>query len=130
MVPPGHSSLYGEFAYFNKSETWVATTLRQSLHLVKGLFNIADEDIVLEKIITIAHAYVIFDHWRDTYLPSLLDRLAQENIYSVGRYGAWKYSSMQEAVLDGKQIAQELIEQPAFILPPIKPTTVIKEFHD
>lgn len=129
MVPPGHSSLYGEFAYLHKSDEWVATTLHQSLNAVKTLFSIAQEDIVLEKIITIPHAYVIYDHWREKHLPALLDHLAQEHIYSVGRYGAWKYASMQEAVLDGKQIAHDIIEQLALMLPPIKPTTIIKEFH-
>ncbi len=129
MVPPGHSSLYGEFSYLDKSPQWVNDTLRQSIDAVKKLFTIASPDIVTEKIITISHAYVIYDHWREKYLPLLLDRLVEEQIYSIGRYGAWKYASMQEAVLDGKQIAHEMLQQLDMMLPPLKPTSIIKEFH-
>ncbi len=129
MVPSGHSSLYGEFSYIEKSSAWVTETLQQSLDAVKTLFTITTRDIVTEKIITIPHAYVIYDHWREKHLPLLLDRLATEHIYSVGRYGAWKYASMQEAVLDGKQIAQQTLKDLALLLPPIKPTAIIKEFH-
>lgn len=130
MAPIGHSSLYGEFSYLDKSSTWVYETLQQSIDAVKKLFTITSHDIVLEKVIMIPHAYVIYDHWREQYLPALLDRLMQEHIYSIGRYGAWKYASMQEAVLDGKKAAQDSIEQLALMLPPLKPTTIMKEFHE
>ncbi len=46
-------------------------------------------------------------------LRKLLGRLAQESIHSIGRYGAWKYSSMQDAVLDGKKIAATVLVMPA-----------------
>ena len=39
--------------------------------------------------------------------------LKEQSVYSVGRYGEWKYSSMQEAVLDGKKIAEKLVVIPA-----------------
>lgn len=111
MAPAGHSSLYGEFAHMGKSAEWVQETLQQSIAQTKKLFNIDDQDIVTQKVMHISHAYVTYDHWREKQLPALLDRLATENIYSVGRYGAWKYSSMQEAVLDGKDVAQKALEE-------------------
>jgi protoporphyrinogen oxidase len=113
MAPAGHSSLYGEFAHINKSETWVKSKLTQSLACVKQLLNIADSDIATQLVIPISHAYVIYDAWRDKNLPKLLTKLADMNIYSVGRYGAWKYSSMQEGILDGKAIIDQLVPDPA-----------------
>jgi hypothetical protein len=62
-----------------------------------------------EKIITIPHAYVIYDRWRDANINKLHDQLKEYAIHSVGRYGAWKYASMQEGVLDGKQIAETVV---------------------
>ena len=121
MVPQGHSSLYGEFAYMNQSDEWVHKTLKQSLSATKKLLNIAPSDIVTEKVSLISHAYVIYDHWRDKHLPGLLDRLAEQHIYSIGRYGAWKYASMQEAILDGKQIAQTTINKLATLSPALSP---------
>jgi len=113
MAPEGCSSLYGEFAHLNKSSSWVNTTLKHSLAATKTLLNIGQTDILTEKVMHIPHAYVIYDRWRQKNLPTLLKRLSHENIYSVGRYGEWKYSSMQEAVLDGKKIAEQLLIQPA-----------------
>ena len=79
----------------------------------KKLLKIDDTDIATQKVISIAHAYVIYNQWRQKYLPLVLARLADYDVHSIGRYGAWKYSSMQEAVLDGKKIAEQLIIQPA-----------------
>lgn len=117
MAPPGHSSLYGEFAHMQQSPERVEQTLAHSIQQTKKLFAIADQDIVTQKVMHISHAYVTYDHWREQHLPALLDRLASENIYSVGRYGAWKYSSMQEAVLDGKKTAQKALSK-LDVLPP------------
>ena len=109
MAPPGHSSLYGEFAYMNQSPQWIQKTLKDSVSITKKLFNITPRDIATQKVFTIPHAYVTYDHWREEHLPALLDRLKEHKIDSIGRYGAWKYASMQEAVLDGKATAEQII---------------------
>ena len=113
MAPDGCSSLYGEFAYVNKPHQWVNKTLQESLVLTKQLLDISDQDVMTEKIIHIPHAYVIYDQWRERNLEKLLAQLRQDSIHSIGRYGQWKYSSMQEAVLDGKKIAETLTVLPA-----------------
>ncbi len=109
MTPSGCSSLYGEFSYIKKSPQAIRALLDQALAITKKLFSLSDAEIITQKVILINHAYVIFDAWRDKHIAPLLKQLADANIYSVGRYGAWKYASMQEAVLDGKKIAQMLI---------------------
>ena len=113
MTPEGCSSLYGEFAHINKSRQWVSKTLQQALTTTKNLLHIGDQDISTQKIMHINHAYVIYDQWHAEHLPAVHKRLQEQSVYSVGRYGAWKYSSMQEAVLDGKKIAEQLIVLPA-----------------
>jgi protoporphyrinogen oxidase len=113
MTPAGCSSLYGEFSYIGKSTHEINSMLKLSLTEVKKLFNLSDQEIITQKIITIPHAYVIYNFWREQHLPALLNQLEQEHIYSIGRYGGWKYSSMQEAVLDGKKIADTVTVIPA-----------------
>lgn len=112
MTPPGCSALYGEFSYL-KDSSRINTLLTQSLAATKKLFGLEASEIITEKIISISHAYVIYDLWRERYLKKLLQRIKELNIYSIGRYGEWKYSSMQEAVLDGKKIADTLTVVPA-----------------
>lgn len=111
LVPEGCSSLYGEFAHRGASPRTVNEKLTASLREAKKLLGIAESDIATEKIIHIKHAYVIFDGVRDKLVSNLLATLEQSNIHSVGRYGAWKYSSMQEGVLDGKKIAETLLDK-------------------
>ncbi len=113
MAPSGCSSLYGEYAYLNKSQHWKTMTLNHAVATTKKLLDISEADVITEKIIDIPHAYVIYDFWREKHLPKLLARLEEQSVYSVGRYGAWKYSSMQEAILDGKKIVEKLIVIPA-----------------
>lgn len=113
MAPKDCSSLYGEFSHINKSSTWVKNTLTHARAETIKLLNISKNDIATEKVISIEHAYVIYDKWRDAHLPRLLSTLEDLQIYSIGRYGAWKYASMQDAVLDGQKIAHQLLFNPA-----------------
>jgi protoporphyrinogen oxidase len=113
MVPDGCSSLYGEFSHINGSSRLLKQKLNIALEQTKELFAIRDEEIITKTIIPIRHAYVLYTPWRERYLPRLHARLNEHDIYSIGRYGEWKYSSMQEAVLDGKRMAEQLTLQPA-----------------
>lgn len=117
-VPKGCSSLYGELSFTNKDSFFVNTKLTEALSATKKLFSISNTDIATEKIIHIRNAYVIYDVWREKNLPKLLLTLEQHALYSIGRYGAWKYSSMQEAVLDGKEIAEKILTQQGIIIMP------------
>ena len=108
-MPPGCSSLYGEFSYLQASPQAIQEKITLARKTAQKLFDIADYEIMTQKIITIPHAYVIFDNWRDKNVPQLLHALENDTIFSIGRYGGWKYASMQEGFLDGKHIADRLI---------------------
>ncbi len=108
MVPPGCSSFYGEYAYLKKDKNEISKNVNTAIQSTKKLLSISDAQVITERIINIPHAYVIYNDWRDKNVPKLLERLESYNIHSIGRYGAWKYSSMQEAVLDGKLMAETI----------------------
>ena len=109
MAPSSCSCLYGEFSALNRSKQFISQKLKYSLEQTKKHFGITEHDILTKKISHINHAYVIYDFWREKNLPHIHKRLNEYGIYSIGRYGQWKYSSMQEAILDGKAIADQLI---------------------
>lgn len=121
-APDGHSSLYGEFAVLNRSQEKIDEQLRAAREATLRLFKLTPAEIAVEKIITIDRAYVIYDAWRDRHLDTLLRELTHSGIHSIGRYGAWKYSSMQEGLLDGKRIADMLTILPAY--PAYEPVTI------
>ena len=108
MAPPGCSALYGEVgtlhgADIQKSKT---TIIKQACKF----FDIKPSEIMIQTDMTIEHAYVIYDAWRAKNLSKVHQTLNDHDIYSVGRFGSWKYSSMQEAILDGKAMASVILE--------------------
>lgn len=109
MAPQGSSSLYGEVSLLNPTEQEINRKLKRAKREIMALFGINNNEICMEKILTLNHAYVIYNQWRKDNLETLLSTLSDQfGIYSVGRFGGWKYSSMQEAILDGQNVAQEI----------------------
>lgn len=111
MAPQGYSSLSGECSFLQRSESEIVLKTEEAIAATCSLFGLSAHDIVTQAIMSIPHAYVIFDAWRDEHLPTLLHQLAVVyHIYSCGRYGGWKYSSMQDALLEGREIAALIIK--------------------
>lgn len=54
-------------------------------------------------------AYVIYDFERTPAVRAAMAHLASRGVESIGRYGAWKYSFMEETILDGKRCAERLL---------------------
>ena len=67
-----------------------------------------DDRIVARKMFVINPAYVIYDRDRRVALPAIFDVLEKERIFSLGRFGGWEYSSMEDALRHGKQVAERL----------------------
>lgn len=110
-VPPGQTAIYGELSYIpgTMTEAQRHQKIRSTQTKILKFLGLNTTHVVTTKVLHLNHAYVIYDAWREKNLKALLSELCNHNIYSVGRYGAWKYSSMQEAFLDGKQTAQEIV---------------------
>ena len=72
-----------------------------------GLASATDEPALIEKF-TIPCAYVIMDQAYGPNRSTIMEWLNQQNIWSVGRYGAWTYDSMEGALVQGKKLAEKL----------------------
>lgn len=109
MAPPGTSSLYVEVATRPAQvadpatlEEAVAEGLRRC-----GMLRRRDR-IVVSRCQHIRCAYVVHDSHRQRLLPRVLDFLATHGVSSAGRYGAWEYSSMEQALRTGAALAGNL----------------------
>jgi len=116
MAPAHHSSLAIEIASTSEPPS-LKKAVSKARSVIKTLFKIKPQKIVHECILKLPHAYVLYDRWRDQHLVGLLNDLEKQKIYSIGRYGAWKYSSMQEAILDGMQAADRIVTHVGCQLP-------------
>ncbi len=112
LVPTGKSALYGELSFQVGTKRdlsikrLVDTSIKQTLSFLGLTYN----DICAQKDLFMPHAYVTYDAWREKNIHKILETLQTSSLYSIGRYGAWKYASMQEAVLDGKTIIEKIIK--------------------
>lgn len=74
-----------------------------------GLINSASQ--VAESLwLKIPCAYVVYNRERAAALPVINGWLKERRAQSIGRYGAWKYSFMEESVKEGLEAADALLK--------------------
>jgi protoporphyrinogen oxidase len=68
-----------------------------------------DRAAVRERRITVLDpSYVVFDHARRTAVATLRRFCAACGVVLAGRWAEWKYSAMEDAILDGFSVARRL----------------------
>jgi protoporphyrinogen oxidase len=109
MAPKGTSSIYVEISSLPSNPPAIDQVRKEALSalIACGILR-ADDEILAEKILMIRHAYVIYDLFRYQHLRSIIPFLRTQHIYPIGRYGLWEYATMEEAILQGREVAQDL----------------------
>jgi protoporphyrinogen oxidase len=107
LAPHGKSSLYVEISYRDLvSAEMLIPRVYKGLK-EKGIIR-SIKDVSVKDIRNIKYAYVIFDKNYYKCTSTIFDFLSKYNIYPAGRYGAWKYSAMEDAILEGKSLAERI----------------------
>lgn len=109
LAPEGHSALYleatrpgGARVDRDKLEESMIRGLREA-----GLLRRSDE--ISAKIwMPVDVGYVVYDRARTPAVETIFRHLGSLGVESIGRYGGWKYSFMEETILDGKRCAERL----------------------
>ena len=109
LGPAGCSSLYVEISH-QPTEVMAKDDV---LKLVRGGLERADiftakDEVVAADVRDIRYAYVLFDRHRARVLPAILQELERRGIHSIGRYGRWEHTSMEDAIGQGKAMAEQL----------------------
>jgi protoporphyrinogen oxidase len=110
-APPGKSSLYVEVAYSQEKpvdKTKIIFHIKEDLKKV-GILAQGD-GIISEDINDIKYAYPIYDRYYQQTRSAIVTYLTRHDILPVGRYGSWRYMSMEDVMLDGKAIAEKISE--------------------
>ena len=114
LGPPGCSSMYVEMSHKpteHQSAEQLIGQVRAGLEQTGILC--PDDELVVSDVKDLHYAYVYFDHHRAQAMPAILAELERRGIYSVGRYGRWEHTSMEDAIGQGKQVAERLRAQSA-----------------
>jgi len=109
LAPRGKGSLYVELASrrpFRREH--LPAVLRGLVEL--GLIRRAS-DVRFVRSRRIPYAYVVYDHAWERTRAKLLGFLREQRILSCGRYGAWEYSAMEDALLAGRDAARTVLEE-------------------
>lgn len=115
LAPKGCSSLYAEVA-MPFGTGWdrrrqVARRVRQELASA-GILRSADR-VDAEHLQYLRYAYVIFDEAHADARRQVLAFFRRQGIWSIGRWGHWEYSAMEDALAAGKRAAEEIREERA-----------------
>lgn len=106
---PGCSSMYVELSHRPAdqiSNEELITRSRQGLEQA-GILK-PDDELVVADVKDLHYAYVYFDQHRARAVPAIVAELERRGIYSIGRYGRWEHTSMEDAIGQGKRLAEQL----------------------
>jgi len=107
MAPPGKACLYVELASRRPVDERAVVP-----RVIEGLVEMGIVDrasrVAFARPRRIRHAYVVYDRERARARAALLGWLRERGVLSIGRYGAWEYSAMEDALLQGFAAADEV----------------------
>ena len=104
MAPEGCGSLYIELSDRDTPVSELRPVIEAMLVEMGLIKNAAQIRFMHTR--RIKNAYVIYDFNYHTARETLMTFLQECGIESIGRYGDWNYSSMEDALLDGKRLAE------------------------
>ena len=67
-----------------------------------------DQTLVSYSSVLMNPAYVHINTQSVEYVKKYKELLAQKNIYSIGRYGSWTYCSIEDNIIESKELAEKL----------------------
>lgn len=106
MAPSGYSSLYIELSDRERPLKELIPEVIAGLVEMKMIESAESIEFIEPR--RIPNGYVIYDEQYHESREIIHAWLAEVDILSVGRYGDWNYSSMEDALLDGARAAEWL----------------------
>lgn len=105
-------SMYIEIGY-PKDAVITDDMIKKQLDLT--LLNLKKDGIINDQIklvdyvsVVMDPAYVHISTDTNRTIEELKDDLSNKNVYTIGRYGAWIYNSMEDSMISAKELAEKL----------------------
>ncbi len=112
LAPRDKSSLYVEASYSKErplDKNNISLRIKEDLKRV-GLLSEKDR-IVVEDTNDIKYGYPIYDRNYHSARSGILSYCSLRQLIPCGRYGSWRYMSMGDVILDGKLVADNLVNK-------------------
>lgn len=110
VAPKGTSSIFAEVSLRSEQQHDVQALVTQTVDALKRSKILREDDRILTvHPILLKYAYVIYNSDRRKTVARIQRMLKKRDVHSFGRYGSWEYSSMEDAILQGKATAEQLL---------------------
>jgi protoporphyrinogen oxidase len=106
LAPRGARSFAVEFSH--RGPVDAAALVEHAVTALCELGLVARAGIRFARARTIPVAYVLFDGDHAAARDEVLAGLQEHDVVAAGRYGRWEYSSMEDALLSGREAARAL----------------------
>ncbi len=106
LAPAGCRSFAVEFAHRGPID--LELVIESALAGLEGCGLLDRASVRVARARTIPVAYVLFDHAHAGARALVLAHLDAAGVQVAGRYGRWEYSSMEDALLSGREAARRL----------------------
>ncbi len=107
--PAGTSLLYVEVAVSPEHQLSLNTVADQVVIDLQRVGLIGDlQDVILQYPVAIPFAYIVYDREHHEATKGIHQFLREQGIWSIGRYGRWRYTTMEDAIRDGRDAAEDL----------------------
>jgi protoporphyrinogen oxidase len=106
LAPPGARSFSVEFSHRGPVDAAALVAHAVTSLSELGLVDRARIRVTRSRIIPVA--YVLFDRDHAAAREEILAGLRKHDVLVAGRYGRWEYSSMEDALLSGREAARAL----------------------
>jgi len=107
-APKGMGALYAEVSYSEErplNKKTIAQRIQDDL-MESGLLNNNDK-VVAKDINDIKYGYPIYDRNYQSSRQRIFKFLASQDMIPCGRYGAWRYMSMEETILNTREAVEK-----------------------
>ncbi len=105
MAPPGCSSIYFEASYTKDNPIDKKNIINAIYGDCKKIgFPIREEDVKVVDSNDIKYGYCVYDKKRDAAVNIIQGYLNKHNVFSIGRYGAWRYASMENVMSEARDL--------------------------
>ncbi|WP_124782178.1 protoporphyrinogen/coproporphyrinogen oxidase [Escherichia albertii] len=101
-------SLYVEIGYSESDDIDVQAELHKTIVGLKKVGIINEHKLVSFSSIVMNPAYVHINNKLDKIKNTIKKELSDFNVYTIGRYGDWKYCSIEDSMIDAINLAKEI----------------------
>lgn len=101
-------SMYIEIGFNSNEEISIKKEFERTIENLKKLGIIEEHKLIASSALVMSPAYVHISKESEKLKFEIKKELIGEKIYSIGRYGDWKYCSIEDSIKDALNLSEEL----------------------